>query len=304
MLIFFIIFVLISSFTMLNMLIGILCEVVCATGEGERFKTTQEAAKDAISSLFKTMDGDKNGEINRKEFMVMKDDPKVMSALKDLEIKSKHFEMYADLMFRPEEEGGATPTFDFDKAFNMIMRLRPGTKVSALDFASFQMTVYKNHDALRKHIASIEKMTSNLVGKELPAPPSKMKTPRPPDPPSKITVNTIPTLEKTPDQEILAELQRRLGMNAINYKGAPAKAPQDNNSIRERENETAVRSLNEPVFTSPPKMVVDSRMAVEDVVQLPPNETPVTVDSLQSFETKLPGGLPDSEAWSKETYTC
>jgi hypothetical protein len=296
MLIFFIIFVLISSFTMLNMLIGILCEVVCATGEGERFKTTQEQAKEAISSLFKTVDRDSNGEISREEFMMMKRSEKVMNALKDLEIKAKHFEMYADLMFKPEEEGGPTPTFDFDKAFNMIMRLRPGTKVSALDFASFQMTVYKNHDALRKHIGQIEKMTTSLVGKELPPPPASIKASSVPDAPSKITASTLPTLERTPDQEILAELQRRLGMNAINYKGVPATTQQDNGNAR---------AINDSVFSSPPKLVVDSRMAVEDVVQLPPEQeqTPITLADLQSFETKLPGGL-DSEAWSKETYTC
>jgi len=296
MLIFFIIFVLISSFTMLNMLIGILCEVVCATGEGERFKSTQETAKEAINTVFRNLDGDNNGEISKKEFMEMRRSDKVMSALKELEIKAKHFEMYAELMFKPEEDGGPLPTFDFDKAFNMIMRLRPGTKVSALDFASFQMTVYKNHDSLRKHITAIEKMTSSLVGKELPAPVTTLKSrPRPPDVPEKITVSTLPTLEKTPDQEILAELQRRLGMNAVNYKGAPARAQQENNSAR---------ALQDTVYASP-KLIVDSKMAVEEV-RIPQNEVqaPGAVVSLQSFETKLPGGLPDSEAWSKETYTC
>lgn len=288
MLIFFIIFVLISSFTMLNMLIGILCEVVCATGEGERFKSTQESAKEAITTLFKKMDRDNNGEISRNEFMEMKRSDKVMNALKDLEIKGKHFEMYADLMFKPEEEGGPMPTFDFDKAFNMIMRLRPGTKVSALDFASFQMTVYKNHDALRKHITAIEKMTSSLTGKELPV----SKSPRPQAEPNKITVSTLPTLEKTPDQEILAELQRRLGMNAINYKGAPARTQQDTNSVS---------ALNETVFAAPPKLVEEEQ----------PKNVPTSFSEqlahpsiLHAFESKLPGNLPDSEAWSKETYTC
>jgi hypothetical protein len=90
----FIIFVLISSFTMLNMLIGILCEVVCATGEGERNKNTEAHVREAITTLFTKMDNDGNGEITREEFLNMKRDKNVMKALSELEVKPKHFEMY------------------------------------------------------------------------------------------------------------------------------------------------------------------------------------------------------------------
>jgi voltage-gated sodium channel len=270
MLIFFIIFVLISSFTMLNMLIGILCEVVCATGEGERLKNQQDKAHEAIETLFKKMDKDDNGEISREEFLSMKNHKKVMDALKDLEIKAKHFEMYADLMFKPEEEGGELPTMDFEKAFNMIMRLRPGTKVSALDFASFQMTVYKNHDSLRHHMGGIEKMASILSGQEIASPPS----PGAAQAPSKLTVSTVPQLEKTSDQEILAELQRRLGSKAISYNGAAVLPPPEN--------------------TMP-------KMLVEEVSQDTRTSAPA---ALQNFATNVPGGILDEEAWSKETYTC
>jgi len=111
---FFVLFVLISSFTMLNMLIGILCEVVCATGEGERRKSSEMGVRDAITTLFHKMDKDNNGEITRAEFLDMKSDRHVMKALGHLEVKAKHFEMYADLMFKAEEGSGEVPTFDME----------------------------------------------------------------------------------------------------------------------------------------------------------------------------------------------
>lgn len=212
----FIVFVLISSFTMLNMLIGILCEVVCATGEGERNKNTEMHVRESITSLFESMDKDKSGDITRDEFLSMKKDKSVMKALEELDVKPKHFEMYADLMFKPEEEGGELPKFDFEKTINMIMRLRPGTKVSALDFASFQMTVYKNHDGLTNHINTIEKMTSMLTGQELgtgSSPPVRAND-KVEEPAAKITASTLPNLDKSTDQEILLELQRRLGLSS------------------------------------------------------------------------------------------
>jgi len=215
MLLFFILFVLLSSFTMLNMLIGILCEVVCATGVGERRKNSEMSVREAITDLFHKMDKDSNGEITRAEFLDMKADKHVMKALGHLEVKAKHFEMYADLMFKAEEEGGDIPTFDFEETINMIMRLRPGTKVGALDFAAFQNTVQKNHDSLAKHVSNIEKMAAVLTGKELPFLAGTHYQTEPLVNNTQITAGTIPQIEKAPDQDILAELQRRIGSFSV-----------------------------------------------------------------------------------------
>merc|ERR1712194_257672 len=73
-----------------------------------------------------------------------------------------------ELAEEPEAKISVSTLPQLEKTINMIMRLRPGTKVSALDFASFQMTVYKNHDRLRKHITTIEKMTTMLTGSVVP----------------------------------------------------------------------------------------------------------------------------------------
>jgi len=202
MLTFFIIFVLISSFTMLNMLIGILCEVVCAVGEGERNKNTEAKVREAIGNLFHQMDRDGSGEISRDEFLSMKGDKNVMKALHELEVKAKHFEMYADLMFKPDTDGNI-PTFDFEKTLNIILRLRPEQKVSALDFASFSMTVGNNQTKLQNHISSIEQITSMLTGKEMFV---DGETQNPEEP----AESSLPELGTTSDADILAELQRRL----------------------------------------------------------------------------------------------
>lgn len=202
MMIAFIIFVLISSFTMLNMLIGILCEVVCATGEGERNKNSEAHVRDAITDLFHKMDKDNNGEIARDEFLSMKHDKNVMKALKELEVEPKHFEMYADLMFAVDESGN-TPTFDFEKTIGMIMRLRPGTKVSALDFASFSMTVKNNGFKLDKYMKTLENMTAMLSQ----GPPEVQEQPKP----EPVKVKSLKHLDKVSQQALLAELQRRIG---------------------------------------------------------------------------------------------
>lgn len=202
---------------MLNMLIGILCEVVCATGEGERARNLDQKVREAITELFNKIDKDHNGEITREEFMSMRGDKNVMDALKELQVKAKHFDMYAELMFKADDEGGDTPAFKHDDVIEMIMRLRPGTKVSALDFTSFQMTVHNNHDSLKKKITSIEKLASVLTRENLDtsaADPSTQTTHE--DTAGKISAGAAPQLETMPDIEILNELQYRVGNSTFN----------------------------------------------------------------------------------------
>merc|ERR1719272_2395879 len=82
----FIIFILISSFTILNMLIGILCEVVSATAESEKTKAVEACATEAITTLFDKLDVDGSGAISQNEFMHMRDDETVRQALEDMDI--------------------------------------------------------------------------------------------------------------------------------------------------------------------------------------------------------------------------
>lgn len=202
----FFVFVLVSSFTMLNMLIGILCEVVTATSEGERAKSSEAFIRESMGKLFATMDVDGSGTISRKEFMMMKDDKEVRAALQNLEVQTKHFDMYADLMFQDPDS-----VMDMDQTINMIMRLRPGSKVSALDFASFQQILFKNAGSLKTQISGIDRMICKYVAfdpdeEEAIANGSAVVMGA-----NGITVEQVLTFS---NEDILEELQKRVGNNS------------------------------------------------------------------------------------------
>jgi len=215
MMVFFVIFVLVSSFTMLNMLIGILCEVVTATSEGERTKAQEDQVRTAIGNLFKQLDEDGNGTISRKEFLSMKDDKSVKDALAELDVNTKHFDMYAELLFTPPEDGAPIPSMNIDNTINMIMRLRPGSKVSALDFASFQQGVFLNHSTMKHHINRIDKMMSRVIDYD----PAVDDPDNPISPESEAQEVeeqkdvTVDDLDIFSVDEIRAELQKRIGMD-------------------------------------------------------------------------------------------
>mmetsp|Transcript_71620 Transcript_71620/g.132226 ORF Transcript_71620/g.132226 Transcript_71620/m.132226 type:complete len:553 (-) Transcript_71620:150-1808(-) len=230
MLLVFLFFILVSSFTILNMLIGILCEVVAATSEGEQAKTAEMNAKTSVTQLFNKLDRDRDGQITRDEFMSMRKNTKVREALRNLDIQQKHFETYAELLF-PDPEDPSTepqPTFDYNRLMMMVMRLRPGTSMSALDFASFKNEVLKNSDNLKNQVSSVERkvhvLQHYISGGSMIQPLAEISASSTPEPtpelmqivspkslsPAKITVSTLPELDRTSDAEILEELQRRV----------------------------------------------------------------------------------------------
>jgi len=159
----FIVFILISSFMMLNMLIGILVEVVGATAEGEREKAITTNVREAIGEIFTNMDKDNNHAISRSEFLEMRKDKRVMDALSDLDILSSHFKLYAELFFKKEDGNGEVPSLTFDELVNMILRLRPGSFVSALDFAAFAKTITGIHDRVKDRVLSLERLCRELA---------------------------------------------------------------------------------------------------------------------------------------------
>lgn len=171
MLMVFFVCVLVSAFTLFNMLLGILCEVVEATEQGEKQKEEEEKLDALLMKFFKTMDLDGNGQISRNEFMKMSQSPEIMDSLSKLEIKQREFSKYAELLFTPkgppkfDEEGfEILPTLSYTDAVNMIMRLRPGQNVNACDFEYFKQSVLNNNKTIDGYLTSLEKLLEEAAG--------------------------------------------------------------------------------------------------------------------------------------------
>jgi hypothetical protein len=182
----FIVFILISSFTILNMLIGILCEVVSATADSEQTKAAETCVKEAITTLFNKLDVDGSGNITEEEFMHMRDDETVRSALEEMDIYESHFQRYCEILFHQDEasedvyegeEGeeaqAATtpkaakpkeaPSINFETLITMILRLSPGNHINALDFSLLQASIDRTQETLRERILKIHDLIQDAV---------------------------------------------------------------------------------------------------------------------------------------------
>lgn len=143
--------VIVTSLTLFNMMVGLLCEVVDATTTGEKWKAEEISIQETIHGFFKAMDSDNNGVITIQEFLKMHDEPEVIKALAKLDINEKHFGQYATLLFATKDK------VEFKEASDLIMQLRPGRTISQCDWAVFKLEIEKANAEIGHFLYDLER---------------------------------------------------------------------------------------------------------------------------------------------------
>lgn len=156
--------VILSALTLFNMMVGILCEVISATSAAEERKTEDKKLNDLIMGFFTTMDKDGSGAVSVEEFLMMRKDPSIMDSLSKLNIESKHFDFYAELLFQPKNDGDPPPEVTYIDVVDMIMRMRPGEKQNGCDFNYFKMIMLKKNTEIMEHLNMVETILDEING--------------------------------------------------------------------------------------------------------------------------------------------
>jgi hypothetical protein len=152
-------FILLSSFTVLNMLIGVLCEVVTETSNHEAENSMVELAREEITAVFESIDTSGDGTVSKEEFSLMKEKEEVKAALEKVGVEPKHFFALSDVLFEPSEQVGKekevvdgrdisgkktkkvgeseeeSVELEFDDFLEMVISQRPEKTASVMDAA-------------------------------------------------------------------------------------------------------------------------------------------------------------------------
>lgn len=94
----FICFVIFSALTILNMLVGVMCEVVAEVAKAEKDVNALWQLKSTLLVMLKRIDSDGNGNISKVELLTLLEDEHALAVMQDLRINAGHFldmlEMY------------------------------------------------------------------------------------------------------------------------------------------------------------------------------------------------------------------
>eukprot|EP00747_Dinoflagellata_sp_TGD_P112815 gnl/TRDRNA2_/TRDRNA2_171563_c7_seq1.p1 gnl/TRDRNA2_/TRDRNA2_171563_c7~~gnl/TRDRNA2_/TRDRNA2_171563_c7_seq1.p1 ORF type:complete len:375 (+),score=69.68 gnl/TRDRNA2_/TRDRNA2_171563_c7_seq1:365-1489(+) len=98
------IFILIGTFTVLNMLIGVLCEVVSAVAAAEKEDNAIRMVKDNLLHMLKMLDEDGSGLISQVEIQGVLEDQAALAVLESLHVDMRHLMEHLEMYFERQTE--------------------------------------------------------------------------------------------------------------------------------------------------------------------------------------------------------
>jgi voltage-gated sodium channel len=106
------VFIALAALTVMNMLIGVLCEVVSAVADTERESILTEAVKEKMLGIVAKLDTNKNNRISYEEFTQIMAKPEALQALEDVDVSAVGIVDFAELFFLGEDGTGIELTFE------------------------------------------------------------------------------------------------------------------------------------------------------------------------------------------------
>jgi len=207
----FLFYVILNSFTMLNMLVGILVEVMGSTADSEKESLNRSIAEELIEEIFKQIDADHSGRVTSEEFKMMSKEAHVMKSLAGLGIKERQFGMYHQLLFQKQDSGEA-PSLSYQQFLDAISRMRPGSAINALDFVTFKESVLASQMSLQENLVSMEDCCLTSKGIDKLTEHARLTRIKAHRPNARINMLTMENLDRLTSSDILIELQKRLGL--------------------------------------------------------------------------------------------
>lgn len=216
----FIIFMIISAFCLLNMLIGVLCEVIDDSAAKENESTQISELKRNMATAFKAIDSSQDGLITSSEWKAMKDRPEVRASMANLGVEEQYIgfrlgQMQESLFGNADGEVDAREGLSFEQFISKVMEIRPDTDASALDIELLRTRVEREEKSFTSRLDFVEEALKsvNNISPEIPA-KAAISKPAPVISPSAVkaeetTNSSVAWLREVPTEVLFAVLNSR-----------------------------------------------------------------------------------------------
>jgi len=132
------VYIALAALTVMNMLIGVLCEVVSAVAENERDEIRTETLTNKMREVVSTLDADANNLLSYKEFAEIMTKPDALNALEDVGVSAVGIVDFAELFFF---EDGKPVDLTFEAFMEVILDLRQTNNCTVKDMLHVWMKI-------------------------------------------------------------------------------------------------------------------------------------------------------------------
>jgi len=173
----FLLFVAISTLTLINMLIGIICEVVAEASHAEKERTDIEFVRSRLKRVLEdtNLDVDGDGLISKAEFLGILEYPQAVKALRQVGVDAVGLLDHADYVFasdelEDEDEDGFIVKDDkrltFDGFMACVLELRQNNKATVRDVCELRKFVHQRLLSIEGMIAGRQRVANRMELKE------------------------------------------------------------------------------------------------------------------------------------------
>mmetsp|Transcript_954 Transcript_954/g.1919 ORF Transcript_954/g.1919 Transcript_954/m.1919 type:complete len:642 (+) Transcript_954:54-1979(+) len=135
------VFVALASLTLMNMLIGVLCEVVSAVAATEKEEILANQVMEKMMKVVDTIDENGDRRISYAEFSKMIEKPEVIRCLQDVGVNPMALIDFADLMFFEDQE---LLELSFEEFMEKVIDMRGSNTATVKDTLHLWMSIKKH----------------------------------------------------------------------------------------------------------------------------------------------------------------
>lgn len=159
----FYIFILLAALTVLNMLIGILCEVVSAVAAIEKEQITVAMVKQQLQKVVEELDENGDMMISKQEFLQILESPVAIAHLAAVGVDVCGLVDLADYIFSPEGEIHGKLELTFTDFMEVVLSLRGSNSATVKDIVDLRKFIATECFKMVQFTALVEDMIRNLV---------------------------------------------------------------------------------------------------------------------------------------------
>lgn len=155
----FLIFLMLSALTVMNMLIGVLCEVVSEVADRERQEIMAEMLAARLKSIVEELDDDHDETISYTEFMAIMEKDEAVQGLRDVGIDPVSLMDLTEMFFIKD---GVEQQLPFKIFMENLLELRGSNQATLKDILNFTTKSTKKVSDLTKSIEDIRTKTNEM----------------------------------------------------------------------------------------------------------------------------------------------
>mmetsp|Transcript_45340 Transcript_45340/g.140233 ORF Transcript_45340/g.140233 Transcript_45340/m.140233 type:complete len:582 (-) Transcript_45340:45-1790(-) len=147
----FVIYVLLTAFTVMNMLIGVLCEVVSAVAATEREEILVAYVKSKVLKVVEEIDQDGDRHITKAEMVGILENASACRALKEVGVDVMSLVDNADAIF-VDMKGKELEQLSFADFMNVVLSLRGSNSATVKDMVELRRSLRAMHEAMHNDL--------------------------------------------------------------------------------------------------------------------------------------------------------